>query len=251
MFECWWSVRCYARGHAQCAVLRMRGLKGEKRFEKYHRVLSRARWSGLVGARILLGLKWISMMLLVPCAWRSRPWALPFLTVLAPSRAANEKASKPHRTPLDWAWRLARLVSRWVGSPLGIDGRWRACLCPLCSRGSTPRGDAGGSAVLGRRIIIANTDNKCGQPISASIASSAARALADFIAAPGKKLIPTGFAFPNSIGFGNAIFERGLSPPHQGRPRTRQLLARHTALRRHLPGGLHARRRSAGVPRRQ
>ena len=38
------------------AVLRVVGLGGEKRFEKYHRVLSRAQWSGLQGAKILLGL---------------------------------------------------------------------------------------------------------------------------------------------------------------------------------------------------
>ena len=38
------------------AVLRVMGLGGEKRFEKYHRVLSRARWSGFQGAKILLGL---------------------------------------------------------------------------------------------------------------------------------------------------------------------------------------------------
>ena len=104
------------------AVLRVMGLVEEKRFEKYHRVLSRARWSGLQGAKILLGmligllppgwpvwvgvdetierrqgrkikakgryrdavrstkkvvvkcygLKWISMMLLVPLPWSTR-----------------------------------------------------------------------------------------------------------------------------------------------------------------------------------
>ncbi len=38
------------------AVLRVMGLAQERRFERYHRVLSRARWSALQGARILLGL---------------------------------------------------------------------------------------------------------------------------------------------------------------------------------------------------
>lgn len=42
------------------AALRVMGLANEPRFEKYHRVLSRGRWSGLRGAQILLGL-------LVPC----------------------------------------------------------------------------------------------------------------------------------------------------------------------------------------
>ena len=34
------------------------------------------------------GLKWISLMRLVPLPWSTRPWALPFLTVLAPSERA-------------------------------------------------------------------------------------------------------------------------------------------------------------------
>jgi hypothetical protein len=32
------------------------GLHEEPRFEKYHRLLNRAQWSGLRGAQILLGL---------------------------------------------------------------------------------------------------------------------------------------------------------------------------------------------------
>lgn len=39
-----------------CAALRVLGLGDEKRFHKYHRVLSKARWSLLAGARILLHL---------------------------------------------------------------------------------------------------------------------------------------------------------------------------------------------------
>ncbi|MCS6849241.1 MAG: transposase [Anaerolineae bacterium] len=31
------------------------------------------------------GLRWLSLMLLVPIPWAQRVWALPFLTVLAPS----------------------------------------------------------------------------------------------------------------------------------------------------------------------
>ena len=38
------------------AALRVMGLAQELRFERYHRVLSRARWSGLQAAKILLGL---------------------------------------------------------------------------------------------------------------------------------------------------------------------------------------------------
>jgi hypothetical protein len=38
------------------------------------------------------GLKWLSMMPLVPLPWSERPWSLPFLTVLAPAKRANEAA---------------------------------------------------------------------------------------------------------------------------------------------------------------
>src|SRR5512147_3246215 len=38
------------------AALRVMGLAQEPRFERYHRVLSRAHWSGLQAAHILLGL---------------------------------------------------------------------------------------------------------------------------------------------------------------------------------------------------
>ena len=38
------------------AVLRVLGLEQEPRFQKYHRVLNRARWSSLAVARVLLGL---------------------------------------------------------------------------------------------------------------------------------------------------------------------------------------------------
>jgi hypothetical protein len=34
----------------------------------------------------VLGLRWMSMMLIVPVSWSSHVWALPFLTVLAPTK---------------------------------------------------------------------------------------------------------------------------------------------------------------------
>ena len=52
-----WMGAVLCRGpRTVAAVLRVMGLGGERRFEKYHRVLNRARWSGLQGAKILLGL---------------------------------------------------------------------------------------------------------------------------------------------------------------------------------------------------
>src|SRR5436309_1544739 len=114
------------------AILRVLGLSDERQFQRYHRVLNRVKWSGLLISRILVsmlvatflvagvplliaadetierrtgakitakgvfrdalrsskkhvvhcfGLRWISMMLLVPVPWSARLWALPFLTV--------------------------------------------------------------------------------------------------------------------------------------------------------------------------
>ena len=60
------------------------------------------------------GLKWEAMMLIVPLPWCKRPWALPFLTVLAPSKKANEKAGRRHKTSLDWTRQMVILVSRWL-----------------------------------------------------------------------------------------------------------------------------------------
>src|SRR5207253_4954149 len=49
------------------------------------------------------GLRWISMMLLTPIPWAGRVWALPFLTVLAPSQRYHEQRGKKHKTITDWA----------------------------------------------------------------------------------------------------------------------------------------------------
>src|ERR687895_1999533 len=43
------------------------------------------------------GLRWLSLMLVVPVRWAGRAWALPFLTVLAPSeRSARERGGRPN-----------------------------------------------------------------------------------------------------------------------------------------------------------
>ncbi|QBQ55051.1 hypothetical protein E3U44_11405 [Nitrosococcus wardiae] len=60
------------------------------------------------------GLKWICMALIIPLPWNERPWALPFLTVLAPSKAANERRNREQRTVVDWTVVMLRLVSRWL-----------------------------------------------------------------------------------------------------------------------------------------
>ena len=162
------------------AALRIMGLSDEKHFINYHRVLSRATWSGLALSRILFGLlvilwlsadapivvvvddtlerrrgakikakgvfrdavrssekhlvtcfglRWVCMMLLVPLPWATRPWALPFLTVLAPSARTQTKQGKRHKSCVDWARQMLKQVYRWCATrPLVLlaDGGYAA-----------------------------------------------------------------------------------------------------------------------------
>jgi hypothetical protein len=59
------------------------------------------------------GLRWISLMLLVPIPWAGRVWALPFLTALAPSERYDQEHGRRHRTLADWARQLLLLGRRW------------------------------------------------------------------------------------------------------------------------------------------
>ena len=146
------------------SALRAMGLDQEKRFHRYHRVLSRARWSSREVARVLLGLlveafvpegsplvvgidetlerrygrkisargvyrdpvrsthetfvkssglRWVCAMLLVEIPWASRVWALPFLSVLAPSERYAARRGKRHKKITEWAWQLLLQVRRW------------------------------------------------------------------------------------------------------------------------------------------
>jgi hypothetical protein len=131
------------------AALRAMGLGQTEQFQRYHRVLNRATWSGREASRVLLGLlvktfvpsssplvigvdetlerrwgkkiaakgvyrdpvrstherfvkasglRWVCLMLLVPVPWAGRVWALPFLSVLAPSeRYSTEREASGTR----------------------------------------------------------------------------------------------------------------------------------------------------------
>jgi hypothetical protein len=59
------------------------------------------------------GLRWICLMLLVPIPWAGRVWALPFVTALAPSERYDQDRGRRHKTLVDWARQLLRLVRRW------------------------------------------------------------------------------------------------------------------------------------------
>jgi hypothetical protein len=60
------------------------------------------------------GLRWISMMVLVSVPWSQRVWALPFLTVLAPSQRTNLANGQRHKTSLDWIMQMIGAVRRWL-----------------------------------------------------------------------------------------------------------------------------------------
>lgn len=60
------------------------------------------------------GLRWLSLMLLVPIPWAHRVWALPFLTALTPSERFHQQRGRPHKKLTDWARQMLRQVQRWV-----------------------------------------------------------------------------------------------------------------------------------------
>ena len=60
------------------------------------------------------GLRWLSVMLLVPISWVGWTWALPFLTVLAPSERYHQRCRRSHKKLTDWARQMLIQVRRWV-----------------------------------------------------------------------------------------------------------------------------------------
>lgn len=155
------------------ACLRVLGLADTKRFERYHRVLSRDKWSGQAVSRVLLGLlvaafaptgpvmlvidehlerrrgekipgrdmfrdaarsshkhlvtssglRWVCMSLVTSVPFAHRVWALPFLTVLAPSKRYHETRKRRHLTLTDKALLMILWVRRWlVGRQLVVVG---------------------------------------------------------------------------------------------------------------------------------
>jgi len=64
------------------------------------------------------GLRWVCMMLLVPIPWVQRIWALPFLTVLAPSERYHQERKQRHKTLSDWARQMIIQVRRWLPNRL-------------------------------------------------------------------------------------------------------------------------------------
>ena len=69
------------------------------------------------------GLRWISLMWLVPIPWAGRVWALPFLTVLAPSERYNRERGQRHKKLTDWTRQMILQLRRWLPNrPLVVIG---------------------------------------------------------------------------------------------------------------------------------
>jgi DDE superfamily endonuclease len=60
------------------------------------------------------GLRWLSAMLLVRVPWADRIMALPFLTLLAPSKRFYAGKPRAPKTLLDWARQAALQIHRWL-----------------------------------------------------------------------------------------------------------------------------------------
>src|SRR3982751_1868584 len=60
------------------------------------------------------GLRWLSLMLLAEIPWAGRVWALPFLTVLAPSERYHQKRQRRHKTLPDWGRQMLLQLRRWL-----------------------------------------------------------------------------------------------------------------------------------------
>lgn len=58
-------------------------------------------------------LRWVCLAALVPVPWSKRHWALPFMTVPAPSKKVCTKLGKHHRTPVELASFMIHLLRSW------------------------------------------------------------------------------------------------------------------------------------------
>ena len=60
------------------------------------------------------GLRWISLMWLGHVPWAGRHWALPVLTVLAPSTRYYQQRGRQHKKLTDWARQMVMQLRRFV-----------------------------------------------------------------------------------------------------------------------------------------
>jgi DDE superfamily endonuclease len=66
------------------------------------------------------GLRWLSFMAMIPLPLARRRWALPFLTVLAPSQRYDDTRGKRHKSLVDWGRQGILQIRRWLPNRLII-----------------------------------------------------------------------------------------------------------------------------------
>ena len=83
------------------------------------------------------GLRWLSAMLLVHVPWAGRIMALPFLTLLAPSKRFYKDKRREHKTIVDWARQAVLQIHRWLPGRYIVmvaDSAFAASGVPRCRR---------------------------------------------------------------------------------------------------------------------
>jgi hypothetical protein len=60
------------------------------------------------------GLRWLSLAVMLPIPFAGQRWALPFLTVLAPSARWSEAQGRRHKALTDWAKQAILQTKRWL-----------------------------------------------------------------------------------------------------------------------------------------
>jgi hypothetical protein len=60
------------------------------------------------------GLRWISLMWLAPIPWAQRVWALPVMTVLAPSERYYRRRQRRPKTVLERSLQMVKALRRWL-----------------------------------------------------------------------------------------------------------------------------------------
>jgi hypothetical protein len=60
------------------------------------------------------GLRWLSLAVVLPIPWPKHRWALPFLTILAPSQRANAERGRRHKPLTRWAIQAILQTRRWL-----------------------------------------------------------------------------------------------------------------------------------------
>ena len=73
------------------------------------------------------GLRWLSLMLVVPIPFAQRGWAWPYLTALAPSERYYQRSPRRHKKLTDWARQMLLQLRRWLPAPSGGCGGPQFC----------------------------------------------------------------------------------------------------------------------------